>query len=425
MTPHTPGRAGAHAQARARVDDRRRTFPPLPPRARTADDFALTWWGNAWVDALVDTALDTARLTRGRAYADRGHVDAITVTPGRVMAYVHGSRPRPYRTEIRLRTLHDEDWERILDTAAARPDHMAALLDKDVPHALAAVAGLLPAVGDLIPDCSCPDDGYPCKHAAALCYQTARLLDEDPFVLFLLRGRGEQELLADLTRRNAARAAEERSATAPALPSVEAREALAPRTLPLLPPPFPAPAHPGRPPVYPHASGAPDPLALDLLATEAAARAHTFLTRGIDPIAGLTPWQDAVRLAAAHPGSGLAASTRALYKSLAQGTGRTATDLARAVAAWRQGGLAGLGVLEEEWDPPAGPFDRARPALMAADFPHFRPHRNRLSTDNLQLRLGREGLWYGYESDPGREDWWPRGTPDTDPVGALTALLGR
>ncbi|NUK06387.1 hypothetical protein HRW20_36280, partial [Streptomyces lunaelactis] len=25
----------------------------------------------------------------------------------------------------------------------------------------------------------------------------------------------------------------------------------------------------------------------------------------------------------------------------------------------------------------------------------------------------------------GREDWWPRGTPDADPVGALTALLGR
>ncbi|MFF2501881.1 SWIM zinc finger family protein [Streptomyces sp. NPDC058067] len=423
--PHTPGRAGRHVQARARHDDHRRTFPPLPPRARTADDFALTWWGNAWVDALVDTALDPARLTRGRAYADRGHVDAITVTPGRVIAYVHGSRPRPYRAEIRLRTLYDDDWERVLDTAAARPDHMAALLDKDVPHALAAVAGLLPAAGDLIPDCSCPDDGHPCKHAAALCYQTARLLDEDPFVLFLLRGRGEQELLADLTRRNEAMAAVERAATAPALPTVTARDALAPRMLPRLPPPFPAPAHPGRPPVYPHASGAPDPLALDLLATEAAARAHTFLTRGIDPIAGLTPWQDAVRLAAAHPGSGLAASTRALYKSLAQGTGRTATDLARAVAAWRQGGLAGLDVLEEEWDPPAGPFDRARPALIAAEFSGFRPHRNRLSTDNLQLRLGRDGLWYGYESDRGREDWWPRGTPGTDPVGALMALLGR
>ncbi|GGT65428.1 SWIM zinc finger family protein [Streptomyces lateritius] len=412
-------------------DDRRRTFPPLAPREAPDGRFAATWWGNAWVEALEDTALDAARLARGKAYAGRGHVDAITVTPGRVVAYVHGSRARPYRTEIRLRTLGDDDWERFLDEAAARPDHIAALLDKDVPHALEAVTGLLPAPGDLIPDCSCPDDGYPCKHAAALCYQSARLLDEDPFVLFLMRGRGEQEILAALTHRNAARSAAEASTGTSLMPTVPARLVLetAPggagtRALPTLPPPLSVPTRPGRPPVHPPDPDAPDPLALDLLATEAASRAHTFLVTGHDPVAALTPWQDAVRLAAAHPGSGLTASTRALYRDLAYALDRTPTDLARAVAAWRQGGLAGLAVLEEPWDPPAGPFDRARPALLAADYPSFRPWRNRLSTRTLQLRLGRDGLWYGYESDADREDWWPRGTPDPDPVGALTDLLG-
>ncbi|MFF4692861.1 hypothetical protein ACFY14_40990, partial [Streptomyces sp. NPDC001307] len=44
-----------------------------------------------------------------------------------------------------------------------------------------------------------------------------------------------------------------------------------------------------------------------------------------------------------------------------------------------QGGAAGLAVLEEEWDPPAGRFDRARPLLLAADLPAFRPWRNRLT----------------------------------------------
>ncbi|MET4923341.1 SWIM zinc finger family protein [Streptomyces sp. PSRA5] len=414
-----------------RHDDRRRTFPALPSRPGAAGgaagegDFATSWWGNAWVESMEGAALDPARLRRGRAYANGGHVDAITVTPGRVMAYVHGSRPRPYRTEIRLRTLGDGDWEDLMDAAAARPDHIAALLDKDMPQALAASADLLPTAGDLTPDCSCPDDGFPCKHAAALCYQTARLLDEDPFVLFLMRGRGEHEILADLTRRNATRSAVERTAAAPTMPTVDAATAVTRHPSRTLPPPFPLPANPGRPPVYPHTPGAPDPLALDLLATEAAARAHTFLATGIDPVAGLTPWQDAVRLAAAHPGSGLTASTRALYRDLAAGTDHSPMDLARAVAAWRQGGRAGLAVLEESWDPPAGPFDRARPALMAADFPHFRPWRNRLSEPSLQLRFGRDGLWYGYESDRDREDWWPRGTPDTDPVGALTALIGR
>ncbi|MFF0476056.1 SWIM zinc finger family protein [Streptomyces sp. NPDC004284] len=424
---HARGTRAARGAA-PRHDDRRRSFPQVAPRSAPDGRFAATWWGNAWVAALEDTALDAARLARGKAYAGRGHVDAITVTPGRVVAYVHGSRPRPYRTEIRMRTLGDDGWERFLDEAAARPDHIAALLDKDVPHALEAVTGLLPAPGDLVPDCSCPDDGYPCKHAAALCYQAARLLDEDPFVLFLMRGRGEQELLAELTRRNAARAAAETGAAAPPMPTVPARIALDAATgpgLPPLPPELPVPDRPGRPAVFPPDPDAPDPLALDLLATEAAARAHAFLATGRDPVAALTPWQDAVRLAAAHPGSGLTASSRALYRDLAHALDRTPTDLARAVAAWRQGGEAGLAVLEEPWDPPAGPFDRARPALLAADFPAFRPWRNRLSGESLQLRLGRDGLWYGYESDAGREDWWPRGAPDPDPVGALTDLLGR
>ncbi|WP_419667767.1 SWIM zinc finger family protein [Streptomyces sp. 2-1] len=412
--------------APGRDGELRRTFPALPARPQGADGFAETWWGNAWVAALEDVALDAARLGRGKAYARAGHVDAITVTPGLVLAYVHGSRPRPYRVQIRMRTLSDDDWERFLDAAAERPGHIAALLDKDLPQSLAdSGVGLLPGPGDLVPQCSCPDSGHPCKHAAALCYQTARLLDEDPFVLLLSRGRGERELLDALSRRSATLAA--RSARAeqePALPGVRAAEALAPRTLPPLPAPLPPPAHPEQPPVYPASPGGPDPFALDQLATDAAARAHAMLTTGRDPVAELTLWQDAVRLAATRPGSGLTATTRALYASLATAAGRTPAELARAVAAWRQGGLEGLAVLEEPWDPPAGRFDRARPLLLAADFPAFRPWHNHLThpRGHIQLRLGHDGLWYAYESEPGHDDWWPRGTPDLDPVGALTGL---
>ncbi|MET8488367.1 SWIM zinc finger family protein [Streptomyces tendae] len=433
------GRAGSApaAQPRAprsmaapdRDGDLRRTFAALPPREAADEGFAGTWWGNAWVTALEEGALDAARLERGRGYAERGHVDAITVTPGLVLAYVQGSRARPYRVQVRLRTLGDADWDRFLDAAVERPGHIAALLDKELPHSLADLADhgvpLLPGPGDLTPQCSCPDSGHPCKHAAALCYQTARLLDADPFVLLLLRGRGERALLDALSRRNATRAARAAQDRGPApLPGVRAGEALTPRALPPLPPPLPAPPHPEQPPAYPAAPGGPDPFALDQLATDAAARAHALLTTGRDPVGGLTLWQDAVRLAAARPGSGLTAGTRALYASLASAAGRDTAELARAVAAWRQGGPEGLDVLEEPWDPPAGRFDRARPLLLAADLPAFRPWRNRLThpRGHVQLRLGRVGLWYAYESEPGREDWWPRGTPDLDPVGALTGL---
>ncbi|MEU3729694.1 SWIM zinc finger family protein [Streptomyces sp. NPDC033538] len=425
-SPPAKPRTPRSMAAPGRDGELRRTFPALPPRAAADEGFAGTWWGNAWVTALEEGALDAARLARGRGYAERGHVDAITVTPGLVLAYVQGSRPRPYRVQVRLRTLDDADWERFLDTAVARPGHIAALLDKELPHSLADCGvPLLPGPGDLAPQCSCPDSGHPCKHAAALCYQTARLLDADPFVLLLLRGRGERELLDALSRLNAARAARAAQDWAPAsLPGVRAAEALTPRALPPLPAPLPAPPHPEQPPAYPAAPGGPDPFALDQLATDAAARAHALLTTGRDPVGGLTLWQDAVRLAAARPGSGLTAGTRALYASLAKAAGRGTAELARAVAAWRQGGPDGLDVLEEAWDPPAGRFDRARPLLLAADLPAFRPWRNRLThpQGHVQLRLGRTGLWYAYESEPGHDDWWPRGTPDLDPVGALTGL---
>ncbi|WP_328874753.1 SWIM zinc finger family protein [Streptomyces sp. NBC_00287] len=414
--------------APSRDSDLRRTFPAFPPRGSGDVGFAETWWGNAWVAALEEGALDAKRLARGRGYAEQGHVDAITVTPGLVLAYVKGSRPRPYRVQVRLRTLDDAEWERFLDAAADRPGHIAALLDKEMPHSLAECGvPLLPGPRDLDPRCSCPDSGHPCKHAAALCYQTARLLDADPFVLLLLRGRGERELLDALSRLSAARAARAAQDQEPApLPGVRASEALAPRQLPPLPTPLPVPPYPEQPPVYPAAPGGPDPFALDQLATDAAARAHALLGTGRDPLAELTLWQDAVRLAAARPGSGLTAGTRALYSSLASAADRTPAELARAVAAWRQGGAEGLAVLEEAWDPPAGRFDRARPLLLAADLPAFRPWRNRLThpRGHVQLRLGRDGLWYAYESEPGHDDWWPRGTPDLDPVGALTGLGG-
>ncbi|MFB7785636.1 SWIM zinc finger family protein [Streptomyces vinaceus] len=394
-------------------EDRRRTFETVPAGVE-----ATSWWGRAWVSALEEASGDPARLARGHAYAAEGHVDAVTVTPGRIVAYVRGGRARPYRTELALSPFADAGWSELLEEVAADPTALAGLLEGEVPQSLA--GSVLPGAGELVARCSCPDTARPpCKHAAALCYRAARLLDEDPFVLLLLRGRGERELLAELTRRNAAHAAREQPDSAPDFPGVPARAALARTGTPPLPAPLPAPAAVGLPPAYPADPAAPDPLALDQLATDAAARAFALLTTAEDPIAGLTLWQDAVRLASAHHTAGLTGPARTLYRDLARATGRTTTDLARAAAAWRQGGRAGLAALEEPWDPPAGPFDRARPALIAAAQGAFRPERNRLTARARQLRLGRDGLWYAYESRPDTEDWWPTGAPAADPLTAL------
>lgn len=424
------------------------TFDTLPPARGSRAPFAESWWGRSWLRALEESSLETGRLQRGRTYARGGAVGRVVIAAGLATAAVQGSRRTPYRATVRVRRLTDRQWDRLLDVIAERAAHIAALLDGDMPAGLAddaeaADVTLLPGPGDLDPDCTCPDWGHPCKHAAALCYQVARLLDRDPFALLLLRGRGEHELTDELGRRNMARAAGEAVTGSSAAgsgavvprPGVgePAGTAFSARSeLPPLPGGLPPPERPGRGPTLTETSApAPgvDPAGLELLAADAAMRAHHLLVAALDasphagavPAAPLTEWQDAVRLAASHP-------VMEVFARIAATCGRTPTELAAATRAWRHGGAVSLDVLEHPWSPRSGLMDRAGEALRAdwADGPppRLRAWRNRWTVEghDAQLRLGHDGLWYPYTRESGT--WWPDGPPDADPGVVLAALLG-
>ncbi|MEU1076453.1 MULTISPECIES: SWIM zinc finger family protein [unclassified Streptomyces] len=417
--------------------DRHRVFAPLPS-ARGRRSFADTWWGNAWVSALEGpTRSATGRLARGRTYARAGNVREITITPGRATAQVRGSLPTPYRTSMEIPQLTERQWDALLDVVAARAGHLAALLDRDMPTALAedaAQAGvhLLPGSRELVPSCSCPDDGYPCKHAAALYYQVARLLDQDPFVLLLLRGRSEPELMAELHRRNAAQATASTMPAAATPRGVSARQVFAAAQaglppLPDLPSALDQPGPVGLA-VGPAASGSGiDAVGLEFLAADTAARAAALLHRALLPLGEqittpvLSVSDDAARLAAADPP--LSVSQR-----LAWGTGRTPTALARAAAAWHYGGAAALAILDEHRD--------IDPLFLRAVREEVRQnwegdHAPRLGVDgswltvvghDAQLRLGTDGRhWYPYRKKYGT--WWPAGFPLRDVIAVLGELL--
>jgi uncharacterized Zn finger protein len=165
-------------------------FPAFPPRPGRR---GRSWWAREFVSAMEGTALHLTLVKRGRRFAGSGRVGPITVSPGRIGAVVDDP-DGTFAVEVRLGVLDDEQWARLFDQVAAEAGHLAALIDGELPRALvesaaAADVHLLPTIGDLESDCGCPDIGDPCQHAAALCYQTAWLLDDDPFVLTLLRGR--------------------------------------------------------------------------------------------------------------------------------------------------------------------------------------------------------------------------------------------
>lgn len=374
-----------------------RGFTAFPPQ-RAGARFATSWWGRAWIKAMEDTSLDQVLLRKGRAYAKTGQLGPITVSPGRIAAVADSE----YDTVVRVEQLTDAAWERFLDQVAAKSGHIAALLDRDMPHDLVeaaedAAVPLLPSVGDLEPECSCPDWGHPCQHAAALCYQASWLLDADPFVLLLMRGRGERELIEALQRRQVP-AGTPQGADAPGARGVPAAQAFAKGVPPLPePPPYDVAF---APPALEAPQDGPSAAALRVLAASAASRARALLTRGRLP--ELTEYQDRVRLAAEHD---------------------LDLGLEAAVAAWRYGGADGLEVLDHAWTPPRRDLARAQ-ALLESGWEGERPPaiqtwRNRWTLGPLQLRYGRDGRWYPFAERDGH--WWPAGPPERDP----STLTGR
>ncbi|MER6952589.1 SWF or SNF family helicase [Streptomyces sp. NPDC000618] len=424
-----------------------RTFAALPPAH--GKGFAQTWWGRAWLAALEDGALDGEQVRTGRRLARAGAVGAVSVRPGRVTAVVQDHDRTSHRADVLLDRLSDAQWDRFLDLAAERAGHVAALLDREMPPHLvedaeAAGVDLLPGLGDLEAECDCGAWDQ-CGHTAAVCYQVARLLDQDPFVLLLLRGRAEQALLDALQARGTAGRAESEPTRSEGVDAAQAYAAGS--ILPPLPAVPELPAEPGVPPSLdtdaPPPSGV-EPAALEILAARTAGAAQLLLAEALREGAGrrapaaappapapaaLTLGQDAVRLAAGvlEGPQAVDGLTADVVGRLAAGSGRSREQLAAAVRAWRLGGAAALSVLEEEWTVAGEALARARAALDSAweedERPVLRARGNRWTVVGegaaCQLRLGRDGRWWPYRKERGR--WTAAGDAAHDPATALAA----
>ncbi|HEY2593151.1 MAG TPA: SWIM zinc finger family protein [Chloroflexota bacterium] len=186
--------------------------------------FGRSWWASRWIAAL-EHLVNPGRLARGRTYARAGQVVSLDVTREGVNAVVQGSRPQPYRVHIEFRRLTDAEWERVIDAMSAEALYAARLLSGEMPEQIedvfAAVGtSLLPAErDDMVTTCSCPDNANPCKHIAAVYYLLGERFDDDPFLMFLLRGRSQQEIVDALRAR---RAGPEPEGAPEAEPTVEA-----------------------------------------------------------------------------------------------------------------------------------------------------------------------------------------------------------
>ncbi|MGP8320431.1 MAG: IS1096 element passenger TnpR family protein [Methanosarcinaceae archaeon] len=164
-----------------------------------------TWWSKQWVSVLESFGWSN-RLERGRRYARKGQVLEFDLMPGKVKAKAQGSVPKPYSVTIEVDTFTDDEWDSAIEAMSKKAVFAAKLLTGEMPQNIedafnAAGISLFPVSSrDIRTRCSCPDSANPCKHIAAVYYILAEEFDRDPFMLFNLRGRTQDEITEALRR---------------------------------------------------------------------------------------------------------------------------------------------------------------------------------------------------------------------------------
>lgn len=185
-----------------------------PPKATTAADGvslqpSREWWAQRWVDVLESFGW-RRRLERARNYARQGNVLALEFQGPKVSALVQGTAPEPYQVSLSLDPFDDEQWGYVIETMSQRAIFSAKLLAGEMPQSIEEVftsngLSLFPLTRfDIHSKCSCPDPANPCKHIGAVYYLLGDRFSEDPFVLFELRGRTKEQIIAALRQMRSA-----------------------------------------------------------------------------------------------------------------------------------------------------------------------------------------------------------------------------
>ncbi len=164
------------------------------------------WWTQQWID-LLNSYRFKKRLERARNYARQGNVLSIEFKDQKIISTVQGTAPEPYKQSLWLDTFTDEDWDYIINTMSERAIFTAKLLAGEMPKNIEEVFAanglrLFPFTLDEIHSrCDCPDKARVCKHIAAVYYLLGDSFSDDPFLLFQLRGRTKEKILAAIRQK--------------------------------------------------------------------------------------------------------------------------------------------------------------------------------------------------------------------------------
>ena len=196
--PYVPVAQRRH-RAQKKMAQLRKKGMDIRPIEINGRKITKTFWGQAWCDHMESLGDFSNRLPRGRTYVRNGSVCHLAIEKGGVTAMVSGSSL--YNVNVKIGVLPKTKWNKVKSRCAGQIGSLLELLqgrlsDKVMDVVTDSRGGLFPLSKEIRLSCSCPDWATMCKHVAAVLYGVGARLDEQPDLLFLLRGVKHDELIS-------------------------------------------------------------------------------------------------------------------------------------------------------------------------------------------------------------------------------------
>ncbi len=146
------------------------------------------WWGQSWCENIECYSDFHNRLERGRTYLRKGAIKELQIEGGHVDAIVAGTRPEPYAVEIDIDSVPKDIAGKTLEQIKEINEFQNGVVPENYRNLFTYDKGLFPTANEIHFSCSCPDGAQLCKHVCAVLYAIGSILDNEPLLLFSLRG---------------------------------------------------------------------------------------------------------------------------------------------------------------------------------------------------------------------------------------------
>jgi uncharacterized Zn finger protein len=174
-------------------------------------EFARNWWSQSMI-ATIEQQSDSSRLARGRSYAKGSKITSLEIEGNRILAQVRGSvnpyfgvyREPTYFTTLEFKQFSLPEWREIIQLIGSKAGFLSRLMVYELPEKIeepfkSLGLRLLPSDSqDFKVSCTCPDYYGICKHGIGVYHRLVMAIDQDPFLLFELRGMPRDELQSAL-----------------------------------------------------------------------------------------------------------------------------------------------------------------------------------------------------------------------------------